>query len=351
MKIAVVTTTINVPKLLVDYAKNFDKFGWKKSDVFFVIAGDKKTPSLVDFASLLYSDHGYRCEYLGLKEQEDLSPSLNRYIPLNTISRRNFAILKAYIEGADIVVTIDDDNLVRPTYDYLGAHAIIGTKKKIKHISANGGWYDVSKTLNETDKKAFYHRGYPIDQRMEFEISTNVREAEVIVSAGLWLEAPDTDAIAWINFGSLKVLSFDSTMHGEQFTLERGTWCPFNSQNTALARKTIPAYFLNPPQMRYDDIWASYIVRKIADHLGHSVSYGQPLVTQKRNQHNYMTDLKNEMDGMDRTPGLIRELRNMELTQKNYKDATYELVDRLSDRYKDLKTGYKNWLSVLEEIK
>ena len=351
MKIALVTTTINVPKLLIDYAKNFDKFGWKKCDVFFVIAGDKKTPPLNDFASSLYSDYGYRCNYLDLKEQENLSPTLSRRIPLNTIARRNFAILKAYIDGADIVVTVDDDNLVMQTDNYLGAHAIIGTKKKIKHISVKSGWYDVCRTLNELDKKAFYHRGYPIDQRNKLESNASLHETEVVVNAGLWLDAPDTDAVAWINFGSLNVINFDSTMHGEQFALEKGTWCPFNSQNTALSRKVIPAYFLNPPQMRYDDIWASYIVRKIADHLGHSVTYGQPIVTQKRNIHNYVTDLKNEIDGMERTPELIRELRNMELTQKNYRDATYEIVDKLSDKYKDLKVGYKNWLSVMEDVK
>ena len=350
MKIALVTTTINTPKLLVDYAKNFEKYAWKRSDVFFVVAGDRKTPPLGEFCSDLYSKYGYKTDYLGLKEQDELGPGLKEYIPINTITRRNFAILKAYMDGAEMIVTIDDDNLVQPGEDYLKAHAVIGTKTRMKHVSSKSGWYDVCRTLSEADKKTFYHRGFPVDQRSEPQETAAEKATEVVVNAGLWLDAPDTDAMAWLNFGSLSVTGFDSTKYGSQFALEKGTWCPFNSQNTGLSRKVIPSYFLNPPQMRYDDIWASYVVRKISDHMGHSVSYGQPLVTQKRNPHNYVTDLRNETDGMDRTPELIRELRAMELTGKTYTDCAYELTEKLSDKYKDLKTGYTKWLSVVEEV-
>lgn len=351
MRIAVVTTTINVPNLLVGYAKNFEKFGWKRSDVFFVVAGDKKTPPLSEFCSSLYSKYGYRAEYLGIKEQGELHPGLKDYIPYNTITRRNFAILKAYTDGADIIVTIDDDNLVNPENDYLRLHSIVGKETQMVHVSSDSGWYDVCRTLSEKENKQFYHRGFPMDRRMNSKNDKKVRNTHVIASAGLWLDAPDTDAIAWLNFGSMEVTGFDAKQYGSQFALEKGTWCPFNSQNTALAREVIPAYFLNPPQQRYDDIWASYMVRKISDHMGHSVSYGEPLVTQKRNPHSYIKDLRNELDGMARTPGLIKELREMDLTQNNYIDSTYEVTEKLSSKYEDLKQGYGKWLSAIEGSK
>jgi len=49
---------------------------------------------------------------------------------------------------------------------------------------------------------------------------------------------------------------------------------------------------------RYDDIWPSYVVRRIADHLHHRVAYGYPLLFQERNPHNYYTDFDNERMGM-----------------------------------------------------
>jgi len=40
------------------------------------------------------------------------------------------------------------------------------------------------------------------------------------------------------------------------YVMANGTWCPFNSQNTALHRDLIPAYVLSPLIGRMDDIWA-----------------------------------------------------------------------------------------------
>ena len=40
------------------------------------------------------------------------------------------------------------------------------------------------------------------------------------------------------------------------YVMANGTWCPFNSQNTALHRNLIPAYVLSPLIGRMDDIWA-----------------------------------------------------------------------------------------------
>ena len=173
---------------------------------------------------------------------------------------------------------------------------------------------------------------------------------KVVVNAGLWLDAPDIDAIAWLNHGEVKVSEFNPAIFGERFALASGTWSPFNSQNTMIKRKAIPAYFLNPAQKRYDDIWASYIVTKIAEHLGDMITFGEPVVTQVRNPHNYMNDLRNEMDGMERTPALIKELRAIKLTGSTYEDCTCEVMDELSAKFLDLKLGYHNWLSALDVI-
>ena len=111
--------------------------------------------------------------------------------------------------------------------------------------------------------------------------------------------------------------------------LDIGTWCPFNSQNTAFARKTIPAYFLSPNIGRYDDIWASYFLRKIIDHLNEAVMYGNPLVNQERNLHNLRKDLEAEFFGMDTTDRLIKILRDMNLVSTDYLNCYSELTEKL----------------------
>lgn len=349
LKIGLITTTINTPSILKDYAENFKKFNWK--DVTFIIAGDKKTPPLYDFCSKLSEEYGYPAMYLGLEEQKAISQELYDYIPFNVLMRRNFAILEAYRMGADMIITIDDDNYVRPNSNYLGSHSIVANAShpdKINVVKSENGWVNVCRSLQERNNKLFYHRGFPTNQRREGKITASIKEnPNIVVNAGLWLEAPDTDAMTWLDQGELDVHKFDDTMWGSSFALDFGTWCPFNTQNTALNRKCIPAYFLNHPQKRYDDIWASFIVKKIADHLGDLVAFGEPVIIQKRNPHSYINDLKNEMDGMERTPGLIQELNSIELTRTSYKECAYELMDKLSDNFSDVKTGYKHWLNVI----
>ncbi len=345
MKFALVTTTINIPHLLNDYALNFKNFGW--DDVIFVIAGDKKTPITIDnFCKDMESKFNYKVYYLDLEQQEKINADLHKYIPFNCPERRNFAILFAYLQNADVIITIDDDNLVTEE-DYLNGHSIVGTNVNLNHVTTEHDWYNVCETLEEEKNRYFYHRGYPVNQRKSTNVKLSQKSSKIVVNAGLWIKSPDTDAISWLNFGEINVARFNHKIFGENFALGDKTWCPFNTQNTAIAREAIPALFLNPKPFRYSDVWSSLILRKIADHLSHSISYGYPIVMQERNSHNYIKDLKDELEGMERTPDLIEELRSIELTGNNYFDCTSELINKLSDKFEDLKEGYRIWLKIL----
>src|SRR5581483_5232271 len=98
-------------------------------------------------------------------------------------------------------------------------------------------------------------------------------ERRVAVNAGFWLDNPDIDALTRME-RQIVVRGFNEKWPGSNFTLQPGTWSPFNSQNTALMRDVIPAYFLSPYIGRYDDIWASYIVNRIAAQLGDVITFG-----------------------------------------------------------------------------
>jgi hypothetical protein len=81
--------------------------------------------------------------------------------------------------------------------------------------------------------------------------------------------------------------------------VDRDTWTVFNSQNTAVVRELLPAWFMMPGVGRHDDIYASLIVQRVARERGYHVHFGPPFAYQQRNEHNLMTDLRAETDGME----------------------------------------------------
>jgi hypothetical protein len=82
---------------------------------------------------------------------------------------------------------------------------------------------------------------------------------------------------------------------------------------------------------RMDDIWMSYFLRAIADRRGEAVLYGPPLVVQKRNPHNFVGDLTQELPGYVLTERLIEYLREFHPGEASYVDAYVELIYHLRD--------------------
>ena len=242
--------------------------------------------------------------------------------------------MKAYFDGAKVIITIDDDNFVEGGDDFIGRHSVVGKEKSLITLSSSSGWFNVCELLEEEQDLPFYHRGFPWGKRAFSPIArTHENTGKVVVNAGLWLDAPDIDAITWLNL-PIKVTKM-SDKYPKGVVLDIGTWSPFNSQNTALAREIIPAYFLSPHIGRYDDIWASYIVKRIADYFGHYINYGFPLVRQKRNPHNYFNDLKKEQLGMELTDDFVDSLKGLELKGVDYQECFIEITSWLESWAKE----------------
>jgi hypothetical protein len=70
--------------------------------------------------------------------------------------------------------------------------------------------------------------------------------------------------------------------------------------------------FLMPFVGRYDDIFASAVAQRVMRQMDLRVHYGQPFIYQQRNEHNLITDLKNEMLGMERMAHLATLLDHIE---------------------------------------
>ncbi len=339
MKTAIVTTTIYVPHALEKYAQNARFYG--HNDLFFVVVGDRKTPPETRAFCEGLSRY-YPSQYLGLEEQKrylDRFPALWNHLPFDSIQRRNIALLKAWEEGADVIITIDDDNLML-NQDFVGLHSVVGQSPELPSIESTSGWFNVCSVLEEASGTPFYHRGFPRGERWReaeaFHCFSPTRR-RVAVNAGLWVDDPDIDAMTRLDHPIVVRGVRPSTP--PTFALQPGTWSPFNSQNTALARDVIPAYFLSPCVGRYDDIWPSYLVTRIANHLGDVIAYGQPLLRQKRNVHDLWKDLDSERVGMLLTDEFCSILRDIPLHGTTYRQCYTELASILPKVWEPA----KNW--------
>jgi hypothetical protein len=318
--IALVTTTIYVPRFLDAYLADARAAGHER--LFVVVAGDRKTPpETTSYCADVARRTGYEVVYLDVPGQEDYLqrfPELAHVLPWDCIQRRNVGMVLAYERGADIIVTIDDDNLLAET-DYLAGHAAVGTDLEMDGYAGADGWLNVCDFLEEAHGFRFFHRGFPPAARAAAAASADgaspIRvRGRLVVNAGLWLDEPDVDAVTRLAL-PLRVTGY---RRAGNFALAPGTWSPFNSQNTALAREALPAYFLSASIGRYDDIWASYVLLALAARRGDLVAFGRPLARQQRNPHDAWHDLDRERDFMGLTDRFCRYLRDTDLAAPDY---------------------------------
>lgn len=77
------------------------------------------------------------------------------------------------------------------------------------------------------------------------------------------------------------------------------------------------------------------MLKRIADHLGDVVTFGLPLVEQRRNPHDLFVDLANERGGMRLTLDFVSALEHVALSAKSYAGCYRELSAALPSIYRD----------------
>jgi hypothetical protein len=343
-KIAITITTINIPNVVEKMLSL--KYDESKYIVDYIIAGDKKTPNdIYTFLNSLNGKTASKIIYLDIDKQRERFAhyiELWKHIPENSFARRNYADLYAYEENYDIIIRLDDDNF--PCTDsFINEHAIVGDFIEIQTISSSNGWYNICELLDEENGIPFYPRGFPYDIRWnENSVESVSKKVKVGVNAGLWLGDPDVDAITRL-CKPVNAINYNKKF-GSIFALDKGTWCPINTQNTAFSKFVIPASFISPFAGRYDDIFSCYFLRVIMDHLGDYVSYGDPLVSQIRNYHNLWNDLELEMIGNNSCPEICNLLRDIQFKGSSYSECFTELINFLSKNIKNNKQYFDRLL-------
>lgn len=295
----IVTTTVNLP------VETFETLG---SVATLIVAGDQKTPTAT--RELVESVNGI---YLAPDDQEHWACS--RDIGWNSIQRRNTAFLAAYDMGADIVITVDDDNCPDDPDDWLAAHIAAFDPVTLPNYltSTDTGWFNPGSMLSPK----VWARGMPYGDDFTIDstglwtaVYSELNHTRVGVNAGLWLGDPDIDAMQRITQAP-----YVTCMHSVEDTLVLpGCYSPINSQNTAWRRELLPLAAVWPYVGRWDDIFGGYLAQWSFWASDFATRYGLPLVRQERNEHDLYTDLKKELHGMRHTEKFVNVLRTLTAT-------------------------------------
>jgi hypothetical protein len=280
----IVTTTINQP------TEATHKF-LRMEDWWMIIVGDLKTPHN-EYRKL--EKEFPQLKYLHPEEQDLRFKELSDAIGWNKIMRRNIGFCEAYIRGAEIIATVDDDNI---PYDEWGREVYVGQEIVLDCWKADNGVFD---PLSVTNANYMWHRGYPselIPTRSHIKYMGRVKR-KIHVQADLWDGVPDIDAMNRIIYNPRIKLHVDTPFCSVDIA-------PFNSQNTFVSREVLPYYMVLPHVGRMDDIWGAYLIQK---QFPNSVMFGKPTVYQERHEphHRNMKDLRDETMGYEYTLKFIR---------------------------------------------
>ncbi len=346
---ALVLTTINDPIVLDACYENFARYGHLDQVTCYLII-DKKTPDAAIERCRTLQGRGWDVRCPSLAEQDaytgrfGLSPE---FIPLNSDNRRNVGYLMAYESGADFVISIDDDNFPHADEDFFAEHAVVCRDDvDTPVVQTETGYFNICTMLDFAKPGPVYPRGFPYAARHRAENATRQENlAPVHINAGLWLKDPDCDAITWlVNPPQATAVTAPSV------TLGAKAWSPINTQNTALRRDALGAYYFvrmgyeigGNAIDRYGDIFSGYFVQACARHLGGAIRVGTPVAEHRRNSHSYLNDATREWACIL----LLEEVLPWLTTQARLSGATYaDAYDALSHGLEDLaeRTGSRFW--------
>ncbi len=265
MQIAVVIPTIREDKL-----KEFLK-AWEhlfiKHNVNLYIVRDGKNPTVN-----------------GLSVKEVMGKYSNLIYNFND-GVRNLGFAMAYKEGADIIISLDDDTL--PDGDTIQDHLdILNTRQPISF-------------MNSVDD--IYMRGFPYWAR---------EEAEVVFSHGLWNGVYDLDASTQLVLGT-------QTPNHRKMPVPKGILMPVCVMNCAFKAKVLPYYYQAPmfgDINRFADIWSGFEVKKAIDKNNWCMVNGYAKVNHNRASNPFVN--------------LVKEAKGIGMNEEYGKDEYFKLYQK-----------------------
>ena len=245
----------------------------------FIVIGDTKSPR--DF--VLDS-----CEFFGIEQQRTLPFNYARLCHERSYTRKNIGYLLAMAGGAKFIVETDDDNFPREEFWKARNPNIEGD------VAVDCGWVNVYSYFSDT---SVYPRGFPIELLHASGERKSVRAGKKTlhcpIQQGLADDNPDVDAI----YRMIRELPI-VFRKDEPLILQKGQWCPYNSQNTTTFAEAFPLLYLPTYcSFRMTDIWRSFVAQRIAWECDWSIMFHAATVHQERNEHDLLMDFNDEIPG------------------------------------------------------
>ncbi|WKN44452.1 STELLO glycosyltransferase family protein [Tunicatimonas pelagia] len=262
----IVITTINPKTPAVESFER--KEGWSV-----LLIGDTKSQEIENSNNLTF---------LNVETQKSLPYTLIRKCPHNHYTRKNIGYLYALQKGAELIYDTDDDNLPYEDWGFPNFNVEISTLSGSKFCNIYSYY---------TDEKV-WPRGFPLELINSAVNFTETKEQQAVgVWQGLADLDPDVDAIHRLIFG--KTIRFEAN---EPIVLDKGVYCPFNSQNTLWQREMVPyAYLPATVTFRFTDILRGYIAQRCLWEHGKKLGFTKATVYQERNEHDLLKDFESEI--------------------------------------------------------
>lgn len=313
-----VVTTIYAPNESI--IGTSDLKGW-----CIVIVGDTSTPDKA-YDGLAKKEN---VVYLSaLKQQEMLeASSFMRMMPWKSFARKNIGYLLAISFGARVIYDFDDDNVLLPLEDGATIPPPFfykedeGFERTVLHKFVAEAEDDViiEHAFNPypfmgPDHRHSWPRGFPIDQvQKSFDVWNltkitvgDIKYSSIGVIQSLCNGDPDSDAIFRLSRKDATKFDFDHSPTALPLLIPFSGYSPFNAQATThLYHAFWGLYLPCTVPGRVTDIWRSFIMQRIMTELGLYVLYTPPIVTHKRNAHDYLGDLVAEADVYTKTSSLL----------------------------------------------
>ena len=288
-KYAVVVTTINPPTGAV---LDIQARSGELPSPFYIV-GDSKSP--MDFKL-----EGAR--YFDIDAQVATGFAFAKLCPTRHYARKNIGYLDAMRDGVNVIIETDDDNIP------LDAFYQPRIRSRTAPLVTDQGWCNVYRYFTDA---LIWPRGLPLSRvhdnpRPVAELSSVTSDCPI--QQGLADDNPDVDAIYRL------ILPLPLTFNPGEVVLDRGVWCPFNSQNTTFWRCAFPLLYLPYHcSFRMTDIWRSFVAQRIAWENNWRVMFHGSTVYQERNEHDLMRDFEEEVPGYLHNDRIRKTLEDLPL--------------------------------------
>lgn len=277
----------------------------------------------------------------------------NAYIfPQHSGACRGYAFLKIYQQNYDYMFTVDDDVLALDNYDFIGLHL------RALELKGDGKWYNPFDNLLLTEQN-IYSRGFPYNSR---------KITPVVLNQGVQLVGLDVDSVTLKNLGAYNgVLTTEALSLWKQSNIivPSGVYTTISYTSVCIKQIAIPAYYTQLMQEeiegirinRFDDIFSGLFLKKIADHLGFTVSHGLPISEHRKVARDIDVDVMSEKRGIELMDPLWQIVDEIKLSGSSFLSCYRELAEQLekkaenivySDYVKKNSRAMKIWCNLLE---